>query len=91
LIGLHDRDFCAFNTKETLMKTFIATLALIAVASALAGSAVARNDNARSTRSGAESFIAGQDRPAHCGHTLSTDPDEAIRFYIRRDCLQHKE
>jgi hypothetical protein len=70
------------------MNTFIATLALVAVASFFANSAVARND--RSTR-GAESFIAGQDRPGHCGHTLSTDPDEAIRFYIRRDCLPHKE
>jgi len=77
------------TSRRLLMKTFMATLALGAVASVLADSAVARNE--RSTRGGAESFIAGQDRPGHCGHTLSTDPDEAIRFYIRRDCLQHKE
>jgi hypothetical protein len=71
------------------MRTFVTTSALVAAASFFADSAVARND--RSTRDGAENFIAGQDRPGHCGHTLSTDPDEAIRFYIRRDCLKHKD
>jgi hypothetical protein len=73
------------------MKSFIATSALIAVASIFSDSAVARNDNARTTRGGAENFIVGRDRPGHCSHTLSTDPDEGIRLYLRRDCLQHKE
>jgi hypothetical protein len=73
------------------MKTFITTSAVIAVASVFANSAAARNDNARTPRLGLENFITEPDRPAHCGRTLWTDPDHAIRLYMRRDCSHHRD
>jgi hypothetical protein len=72
------------------MKTFIAASALIASACVLANPALARNESNGPTRVTPDNSVIEHDKSGRCGHNLSTDPDERIRFHIRRDCLHHK-